>query len=368
MRNQHLCLLFALGAVATTAGTQCSPPPPCDTLDCATTRRAQGLPYRIPAAAPDGASALVATDERLADEAAVTFIHVFKAGGSTVKNVITLSALLGGWWTSIAPSDIGWPSFVVQPEEERSIPRYISGAHGLGHCELTARPCVYFTVLRDPLDRLVSEYDYFCVKGREGRKEWNADWKRSGTPLSRRCPAAVPPLPLTRGLACDCALNRSRLDCDALPGACGASLVEWAERSYQRPKPNIGEWNWADDGSNSTLSSHPNFLLDRFSGSGAGDTATCALEDAQHNLGHPCMRYLLLPKGGEGMASLELQLERLAGQLGPVFNATLRHALGFQGHMTWKNVNGGKSPTTREQMQDEEVKQRVRELIAPDLE
>jgi hypothetical protein len=63
-----------------------------------------------------------------------------------------------------------------------------------------------------------------------------------------------------------------------------------------------------------------------------------------------------------------LQLERLAGQLGPVFNATLRHALGFQGHMTWKNVNGGKSPTTREQMQDEEVKQRVRELIAPDLE
>ena len=30
------------------------------------------------------------------------------------------------------------------------------------------RPCVYFTALREPMERLVSEYDYFCVKVRQG--------------------------------------------------------------------------------------------------------------------------------------------------------------------------------------------------------
>ena len=170
MQWQCLCVFVAVGAVA---AATCPDPAPCDTVQCATERRAQGLRYRIPTTTDaKDFSALEASDERLDTEAAITFIHIFKAGGSTVKNVLTLSALLAGWFTSIAPSDIGWPSFVAEPEETRSISRYIAGAHGLGHCELTARPCMYFTVLRDPIERLVSEYDYFCVKGREQRKEW----------------------------------------------------------------------------------------------------------------------------------------------------------------------------------------------------
>ncbi len=156
--------------------------------------------------------------------------------------------------------------------------------------------------------------------------------------------------------------------CASEPGACEASLLEWAERAYQRPLPKIGEWVWAGDGSNSSLPNHPNFLLDRLSSSGGGTSSACALEDAKHNLGHPCMRYLLLPKPGQGMPTLESQVARLAGQLGPVFNATLVHALGFQGHMTWKNVNSAKSPKTRQQVKNEDVAQRLRILMAPDIE
>lgn len=182
MRWQLVCVYLAAGAVT---AQDCPEPNPCDTVQCATERRANGLRYRIPTTDTDIA-ALEATNERLNDEAALVFIHIFKGGGSTVKNILTLSSLLAGWFTSIAPSDIGWPSFVAEPEETRSISRYISGAHGLGHCELTARPCMYFTVLRDPIDRLISEYDYFCVKGREQRKEWNADWKREGMNSQKR--------------------------------------------------------------------------------------------------------------------------------------------------------------------------------------
>jgi hypothetical protein len=82
--------------------------------------------------------------------------------------------------------------------------------------------------------------------------------------------------------------------------------------------------------------------------------------------------------------------------LGPWINHTITHALQFQGHMTWKNVNTvriatvvvqvpwdslstlmmkfplkmaqGKSPRTRAQVADEEITEKLRTLIAPDIE
>lgn len=142
-------------------------------------------------------------------------------------------------------------------------------------------------------------------------------------------------------------------------------MLDWAERTYARPTPRIGDWNWAEDGSNSTLPSHPNFLLERFSGN---PDPVCGLADAKHNLAHPCMKYLMLPRPGNGDASLEEQLNRLASTLGPWINHTITHALQFQGHMTWKNVNTGKTTRTRDQSKDLEVAEKLREIIAADIE
>ena len=332
MRCGGHVLWLAAAALSTVAAAQeeCSPPPPCDTVACAAARRAEGTRYRIPAAEP-GAAVVEATQERMDWESALVFIHIFKAGGSTVKSVVSMAATLGGWYTSIAPSEMGWASYSAEPRETASMPRFIAGAYGMGHCELTERPCLYFTVLRDPFQRMVSEYDYFCVKGNEQRKEWNAEWKAQG--------------------------------------ACGASLVDWASRSYQRPRPDAGQRTWAGDGSNSSLPNHPNFLLDRLGGS----DGVCALEDAKHNLAHPCLRYLLLPPSGKGRpaalnSTLEEQLTRLATELGGNANFTLRHAIEYEGHMTWRNVGTGKSARTKQQLETPGVRERLREILALDLE
>ena len=150
--------------------------------------------YRIPAP-PPGVN-LTASQRRLDEDASYHFLHMYKSGGTTVKRWIGLVSALGGWYTSIGPSDIGWAAYIADVEG-RSRARFVTGAHAMGACELTERPCVYFTVLRDPVDRVVSEYEYFCVRGREDDKEWSADMKRAG--------------------------------------ACDATLLEWAGRTYARP-------------------------------------------------------------------------------------------------------------------------------------
>ena len=39
-----------------------------------------------------------------------------------------------------------------------------------GGCMHVARRCSYFTVLREPVERLISEYNYFCLRCSERRK------------------------------------------------------------------------------------------------------------------------------------------------------------------------------------------------------
>eukprot|EP01104_Vermistella_antarctica_P017854 TRINITY_DN6426_c0_g1_i2.p1 TRINITY_DN6426_c0_g1~~TRINITY_DN6426_c0_g1_i2.p1 ORF type:complete len:428 (+),score=66.36 TRINITY_DN6426_c0_g1_i2:319-1602(+) len=40
------------------------------------------------------------------------------------------------------------------------------------------RSCTYFTVLRDPIDRLVADYGYFCINGKHHRRFWRFGWRQ----------------------------------------------------------------------------------------------------------------------------------------------------------------------------------------------
>ena len=60
---------------------------------------------------------------------------------------------------------------------------FIKGQFGMGMCDVIDAPCMYFTVLRDPVSRYLSHYKYSCLSGAEGRSQWTDEWKKLG-----RCP------------------------------------------------------------------------------------------------------------------------------------------------------------------------------------
>jgi len=51
------------------------------------------------------------------------------------------------------------------------------GQYGMGMCDDMKVPCIYLTVLRDPVERYLSHYKYSCLNGAEGRAQWLDAWK-----------------------------------------------------------------------------------------------------------------------------------------------------------------------------------------------
>jgi hypothetical protein len=48
------------------------------------------------------------------------------------------------------------------------------GALSIGACDHIDAPCMYLTVLRDPLERYISHYTYLCLEGSEAMTGWKA--------------------------------------------------------------------------------------------------------------------------------------------------------------------------------------------------
>mmetsp|Transcript_19926 Transcript_19926/g.43467 ORF Transcript_19926/g.43467 Transcript_19926/m.43467 type:complete len:574 (-) Transcript_19926:99-1820(-) len=133
--------------------------------------------------------------KKLAVEARDKGINVYvafgKAGSSTIRRVLSDRAKAKGWLT---PAELGCGSkdpwrkssnetCIYAPCRVNGRPPRCSDQPGgsviqtrlHGYCEHlaaqgSARPCRYFTVLREPIARVLSEYAYFCRDCEENRK------------------------------------------------------------------------------------------------------------------------------------------------------------------------------------------------------
>ena len=104
----------------------------------------------------------------------------------------------------------------------------------MGLCDnFPGKPCRYFTLLRNPFDRAISEFVYFCVLGSENRKKWTS-------------------------------LMKTR-------GRCDLTMSEYFEKGFNSP---------------TMLTEHLTMGCDK----------KCGVDAAIQNLRHGCMRYALLPR------------------------------------------------------------------------
>jgi hypothetical protein len=82
----------------------------------------------------------------------------------------------------------GKPEGIFGPENTKQMYEegkrmFGKGQFGMGLCEVIHAPCVYLTVLRDPVERYLSHYKYSCLAGSEGAAQWLPEWKKLD-----RCP------------------------------------------------------------------------------------------------------------------------------------------------------------------------------------
>ena len=57
---------------------------------------------------------------------------------------------------------------------------FIKSSEAMGFCDNVDAPCVYLTVLREPVARFMSYYSYICLLGAEGHQAWTEEWLREG--------------------------------------------------------------------------------------------------------------------------------------------------------------------------------------------
>jgi hypothetical protein len=99
-------------------------------------------------------------EQRLADEA-VIFLHLPKCGGTTLNRIIEWEYPPSRIF-SVDPSFFRWSYYRMTcwPARRLARMRVFKGHMPFGLHERLPHPAVYITVLRDPIDRAVSEYYY----------------------------------------------------------------------------------------------------------------------------------------------------------------------------------------------------------------
>jgi len=88
--------------------------------------------------------------------AALVFVHIPKTAGTTVVSILSRMADGPTAWLQFSR---GWrEQWLARPEAERASYEFLSGHVPYGLHEHHPRPCVYATMLRDPVERVVSHY------------------------------------------------------------------------------------------------------------------------------------------------------------------------------------------------------------------
>lgn len=98
--------------------------------------------------------------EPISPEHTVVFLHIPKAAGTTLHDVLERQYARDRIYNVIGPRDVRIDAFRALPVDERRRYRLIKGHMHFGLHELIPNPTTYITVLRDPVDRVLSHYFY----------------------------------------------------------------------------------------------------------------------------------------------------------------------------------------------------------------
>lgn len=102
---------------------------------------------------------------RVDEHKTVIYLHVPKAAGTTLNNVIQRQYPRGTVFILNGQRPhVGWAEFQRLPEGERARFRVVLGHMTFGLHEHLPQPCTYVTILRDPVERLISMYYYVLQK------------------------------------------------------------------------------------------------------------------------------------------------------------------------------------------------------------
>lgn len=96
-------------------------------------------------------------DQRL--ELPIIFVHMFKAGGTSLRQVIR-NQFRGARVFEFLGDFEGANAWRARPQSERDGFDLLIGHQHYGHHEFLTRPATYMTMLRDPVERVLSYYYY----------------------------------------------------------------------------------------------------------------------------------------------------------------------------------------------------------------
>ena len=92
------------------------------------------------------------------DTSTVIFLHIHKAAGTTLHRIIERQYPPDQIWSFDERHD--FEAFRALSEAQKEEIRMLRGHMIFGLHEFMPRPCIYVTLLRDPVERVLSFYNY----------------------------------------------------------------------------------------------------------------------------------------------------------------------------------------------------------------